>query len=260
MSGNNCLIDIEGLEKVYLTHAGDEIHALADINLVVNEGEFVAIVGPSGCGKTTLLKILAGLILRSSGEVTVSGRDVSGPRSDIGMVFQEAVLLPWRSVLRNVLVPVEAQGLPRHRYQDQALELLDLVGLAGFEDKYPMELSGGMQQRVAICRALIRDPTLLLMDEPFGALDAMTREFMNQELQRIWLESGKTVLFITHSISEAVFLGDRVVVMSPRPGTFVVDIDIEIERPRALEVMGSERFGAYTNQIRSYFMSKGSVE
>ena len=176
-------------------------------------------VGPSGCGKTTLLKILAGLMPPSRGDARLRGTPITGPRQDIGVVFQSPVLFPWRTVLDNVLLPIDVQGLPRERHRRAALDLLALVGLEGFERRYPWELSGGMQQRVALTRALVHDPAMLLMDEPFGALDAMTREQMNVELQRIWLERKKTVVFITHSIPEAVFLGDRVLVMSPRAGT-----------------------------------------
>src|SRR5262249_33651013 len=194
------------------------VSALEGIDFTVADGEFVSIVGPSGCGKSTLLKILAGLLPRSGGDASLRGTPIARPRRDIGVVFQSPVLFPWRTVLDSVLLPVDAQALGRSRYDSVARELLTLVGLEGFENRYPWELSGGMQQRVAIVRALINDPVMLLMDEPFGALDAMTRESMNLELQRIWLTRRKTVLFITHSISEAVFLADRVLVMTARPG------------------------------------------
>ena len=254
------LIAVANLEKTYLTRAGSRIRALADVTLDVADGEFVTIVGPSGCGKTTLLRILGGLLSGSSGSVELLGRPVTGPSRNVGMVFQDPVLLPWRTVLENVMLPVAVLRLDRQTYRQRALELLGLVGLAGFEDKYPHELSGGMRQRVSLARALIHDPALLLMDEPFGALDAMTREAMNLELQRIWRESGKTVAFITHSIPEAVFLGDRVVVMSPRPGRIVDVVPVDLERPRDLDMMGSDAFGIYTRKIRHLLGPKGWLE
>ena len=254
------LIAVANLEKTYLTRAGSRIRALADVTLDVADGEFVTIVGPSGCGKTTLLRILGGLLSASSGTVELLGRRVAGPSRSVGMVFQDPVLLPWRTVLENVMLPVAVLRLDRQTYRQRALELLGLVGLAGFEDKYPHELSGGMRQRVSLARALVHDPALLLMDEPFGALDAMTREAMNLELQRIWRESGKTVAFITHSIPEAVFLGDRVVVMSPRPGRIVDVVPVDLERPRDLDMMGSDAFGIYTRKIRHLLGPKGWLE
>ena len=254
------LIAVANLEKTYLTRAGSRIRALADVTLDVAGGEFVTIVGPSGCGKTTLLRILGGLLSGSSGSVELLGRRVTGPSRSVGMVFQDPVLLPWRTVLENVMLPVAVLRLDRQTYRQRALELLGLVGLAGFEDKYPHELSGGMRQRVSLARALVHDPALLLMDEPFGALDAMTREAMNLELQRIWRESGKTVAFITHSIPEAVFLGDRVVVMSPRPGRIVDVVPVDLERPRDLDMMGSDAFGIYTRKIRHLLGPKGWLE
>jgi len=254
------LIAVSSLEKTYLTRAGSRIRALADVTLDVADGEFVTIVGPSGCGKTTLLRILGGLLSGSSGSVELLGRRVTGPSRNVGMVFQDPVLLPWRTVLENVLLPVVVLRLDRQTYRQRALDLLGLVGLAGFEDKYPHELSGGMRQRVSLARALVHDPALLLMDEPFGALDAMTREAMNLELQRIWRESGKTVAFITHSIPEAVFLGDRVVVMSSRPGRIVDVVTVDLERPRDLDMMGSDAFGTYTRKIRQLLGPKGWLE
>jgi NitT/TauT family transport system ATP-binding protein len=199
------------------------------------------------------LHILAGLLPKSGGSLTLNGSPITGPRRDIGVVFQTAEMLPWRNVLKNVLVPAEVQHLPVRESERRALQLLELVGLSGFEQRYPGELSGGMQQRVAIARALIHDPAILLMDEPFGALDAMTREAMNLELQRIWLESGKTILFITHSIPEAVFLADRVLVMGGRPSQVEAVVEVDLPRPRGLEMLGEERFGRYTTQIRQYF-------
>ena len=254
------LIAVSRLEKTYLTRAGSRIRALADVTLDVADGEFVTIVGPSGCGKTTLLRVLGGLLAASSGSVELLGRRVAGPSRNVGMVFQDPVLLPWRTVLENVMLPVAVLRLDRRTHHRRALDLLGLVGLAGFEDKYPHELSGGMRQRVSLARALVHDPALLLMDEPFGALDAMTREAMNLELQRIWRESGKTVAFITHSIPEAAFLGDRVVVMSPRPGRIVDVVSIDLERPRDLDMLGSDAFGGYTRKIRHLLGPKGWLE
>src|SRR5690349_21530040 len=211
------LIGVHLLSKVYQTGRAPVV-ALDNIDFTVGEGQFVAVVGPSGCGKSTLLKILAGLLPASKGEARLQGTPIAGPRRDIGVVFQSPVLFPWRTVLGNALLPVDVQRLGRDKLRGRAMDLLSLVGLDGFETRYPWELSGGMQQRVAMVRALVHDPAILLMDEPFGALDAMTREQMNLELQRIWLERRKTILYITHSIAEAVFLADRVFVMTPRPG------------------------------------------
>jgi NitT/TauT family transport system ATP-binding protein len=241
--------------------AGPEpLVALKDLDFSVRDGEFLSIVGPSGCGKSTLLKILAGLLPASEGEALLNATPIAGPRKDIGVVFQSPVLFPWRNVLGNVLLPVDVQGLGRERLKARALELLDLVGLKGFEHRFPWQLSGGMQQRVALVRALIHDPALLLMDEPFGALDALTRETMNVELQRIWMERRKTVVFITHSTSEAVFLGDRVLVMTPRPGRIQDVLEIDLPRPRGLEVMNTEAFGVYVRRIRTALNAGGGLE
>jgi NitT/TauT family transport system ATP-binding protein len=252
-------ISIQELSKAYPSRVGC-VTALQHISFSVREGEFVAVVGPSGCGKSTLLKILAGVLPPSAGTACLRGTPINGPRRDIGVVFQSPVLFPWRSVLENVLLPVDVQRRGSGRYRELALELLSLVGLEGFAHRYPRELSGGMQQRVAITRALIHDPAVLLMDEPFGALDAMTREQMNLELQRIWLERKKTVLFITHSIPEAVFLADRVLVMTPRPGRIVDVIGVGIPRPRRLEAMNLPEFGAMVSLIRAQFHAKGGFD
>jgi NitT/TauT family transport system ATP-binding protein len=252
-------ISVQELSKGYSSRDGT-VNALQQISFSVSEGEFVAIVGPSGCGKSTLLKILAGLLPSSGGKACLRGTPITGPRRDIGVVFQSPVLLPWRSVLENVLLPVDVQSLSRDRYRRSAQELLSLVGLEEFSRRYPWELSGGMQQRVAITRALIHDPAMLLMDEPFGALDAMTREQMNLELQRIWLERKKTVLFISHSISEAVFLADRVLVMTPRPGRIMDAVPVDIPRPRRVEAMNSPEFGATVSSIRAHFHAKGALD
>jgi NitT/TauT family transport system ATP-binding protein len=253
------LIAVRKLTKRYGGPAAAVV-ALQDIDFSIGEGEFVAVVGPSGCGKSTLLRILAGLQPPSEGEAELHGAPISGPRRDIGVVFQSPVLFPWRSVLGNCLLPVDVQGLGRERMRPRALDLLKLVGLEGFEHRFPWELSGGMQQRVALVRALIHDPALLLMDEPFGALDAMTREAMNVELQRIWLERRKTILFITHSIGEAVYLADRVLVMTPRPGRIMDSLKIDLPRPRGLDVMNTEAFGAYVRRIRTAFNATGGLE
>ncbi len=252
-------IRIDRLSKQYPTTRGP-VAALEDIALSVREGEFVSIVGPSGCGKSTLLKILAGLLPMSAGSAMLRGTPISGPRRDIGMVFQSPVLFPWRTVLDNVMLPVEVQGLSHETHRRTAQELLELVGLKEFEQRYPWELSGGMQQRVAIVRGLVHDPAMLLMDEPFGALDAMTRESMNLELQRIWMEKRKTVLFITHSIPEAVFLADSVFVMTPRPGRIIHTERVNIPRPRPLDAMTTPEFGEHVRRIRACFNSKGSVD
>ncbi len=234
--------------------------ALREIDFSVREGELVVVVGPSGCGKSTLLRILAGLLAQSDGEASLHGTPITGPRRDIGVVFQSPVLFPWRTVLGNALLPVDVQRLGREKLRGSAMDLLRLVGLDGFEYRFPWELSGGMQQRVALVRALIHDPALLLMDEPFGALDAMTREQMNQELQRIWMERRKTVLFITHSIGEAVYLADRVLVMTPRPGRIADELTIDLPRPRGLDVMNTPEFGAYVKRIRAGLNATGGIE
>jgi NitT/TauT family transport system ATP-binding protein len=252
-------IKLSGVSKTYRSRDGD-VPSLRPLDFHINEGEFFVVVGPSGCGKSTLLKILAGLLQRSGGDALLNGTPIDGPRKDIGVVFQSPVLFPWRSVLGNVLLPVDVQQLGREKMQQRAFDLLNLVGLKDFEHRYPWELSGGMQQRVALVRALIHDPAILLMDEPFGALDALTREAMNVELQRIWMESRKTVVFITHSTSEAVFLGDRVMVMTPRPGKVEDMLEIDLPRPRSLDVMTTEKFGTYVRRIRKSLNAGGGLE
>ncbi len=259
-AGGPGLVRIAGLQKIYKTRDGNDIHALKDINLEIRTGEFISIVGPSGCGKTTLLKILAGILRRTAGEVMMAGRSLSGPSRELGVVFQAPVLLPWRTVLANVMVPVQVQRRNRTEFEARARALIDMVGLTGFENKYPSELSGGMQQRVGICRALVHDPSFLLMDEPFGALDAMTRESMNEELQRLWRESRKTILLVTHSIPEAVYLADRVVVMTPRPGRIVDVIDVDLPRPRTLAMQNTPEFGRFVAGIRRHFSATGSLD
>ena len=252
------LIAVNRLRKVYGTRA-DPVIALHDVHFSIDKGQFVAIVGPSGCGKSTLLKILIGLIPASQGEARLSGTAIAGPRRDIGVVFQSPVLFPWRTVLDNVLLPVDVQRLGRDKLKARAMDLLCLVGLEGFERRYPQELSGGMQQRAAMVRALVHDPAMLFMDEPFGALDAMTREQMNLQLQHLWLERNETVLFITHSIAEAVFLADRVLVMTPRPGHIVDDVVVELARPRCLDVMTTPEFGLHVKRIREHFKNTGDL-
>jgi NitT/TauT family transport system ATP-binding protein len=236
------------------------IHVLDGIDLEVARGEFVALVGPSGCGKTTLLNILAGLVPGWEGDVDCVGLPVAGPRRDIGVVFQESTLLPWRTILDNVMLPVELAGADQTAGRKRARELMATVGLSGFENRLPRELSGGMRQRAGICRALVRDPDLLLMDEPFGALDAMTRELLNVELQRIWLGTGKTVVFVTHSIPEAVFLADRVVVMSARPGRIAEVVEVRIPRPRRMIDMAHEATGEIMDRIRRHFTADGAID
>ena len=229
--------------------------AIAEVSLGVRENEFVTLVGPSGCGKSTLLKLVSGLIPVTGGTIHVREQLVREPFSDVGFVFQHPVLLPWRTVLGNILFSIEMLGKKEEEFVNQARDLIKLAGLEGFENKYPRELSGGMQQRVAICRALIHDPSLLLMDEPFGALDAMTREEMSFELLRIWEERRKTILFVTHSIPEAILLADRVVVMTPRPGKIERIFEINLPRPRVYEMEFNERFKALNSEIRSLIFS-----
>jgi NitT/TauT family transport system ATP-binding protein len=244
-------IEMDHVRKVYRPRKGRDIVALDGVSLDVADGEFVTIVGPSGCGKSTLLKLAAGLAFPSAGVIRVDGSPVAGPRLGVGMVFQTAVLLKWRTVLSNVLFPVQIMRLDPARYREKATQLLQMTGLAEFADRYPRELSGGMQQRVSICRALVFDPKILLMDEPFGALDALTREELSLELLRIWQARQKTVLFVTHSIPEAVLLGDRVIVMSPRPGRIIDVLHVDVPRPRALSVMETEKFQSYVSKIRT---------
>jgi NitT/TauT family transport system ATP-binding protein len=255
----SALIRINNLGKRFSSRSGEVVTALSDVNLDIADNEFISVVGPSGCGKTTLLRILAGLERATSGTVHCGGQLVTAPRPDAGVVFQQAVLLPWNTVLDNVMLPARLKGDTSAATVTRAESLLAFMGLKDFSRKYPFELSGGMQQRASICRALMRDPKVLLMDEPFGALDAMTRESMNMELMRVWSEERKTVIFITHSIPEAVLLGDRVVVMSPRPGRISEVVDVDIERPRSLKTMGTPRFGELCDHIRTIFGAEGKM-
>ncbi len=242
-------LEIDHLALTYAT-ASRAVSAIRELSLSVGEGEFVSIVGPSGCGKSSLLKVVYGLLAPTAGSVRIAGTPVSGPRRDIGMVFQTPVLLPWRTILGNVLLPADVLRLDRGEMRKRAFELLEMVGLKGFEHVYPDELSGGMQQRAGIVRALLHDPGLLLMDEPFASLDALTREQMALELQRIWMSSGKTVLFVTHSISEAVLLSDRIVLMSARPGTIVDVFATNGARPRTFDDLSSSALAALSRSVR----------
>jgi NitT/TauT family transport system ATP-binding protein len=248
-------IRFQDVNKVYRTKTG-AVEACVDVNLDIARSEFVAVVGPSGCGKTTLLKMLAGLVSYSSGTITIDGKRVDRPQTDVGIVFQDSIMLDWRDVLSNVMIQIDIRQMERAKYQPVALDLLQKTGLGGFEHKKPYELSGGMRQRVSICRALVHDPPLLLLDEPFGALDALTREQISMDIQHLWMEKRKTALFITHSIPEAVLLADRVVVMSPRPGRIVEILDIDLPRPRRLDRL-PPRFNEYAGRIRDIFKSKG---
>jgi len=242
--------ELRGVSKIF---AKRSMHALDRVDLTLTEGSFSAVIGASGCGKSTLLKIMAGLLPPSSGSVILAGKPVTGPRRDIGMMFQQATLFPWRTTVENIVLPIEirdGKAAARAKH-DTARSLLDLVGLKGFEHVYPNELSGGMAQRAAICRMLITEPTVLLLDEPFSALDELTRDFMNMELQRICLARNATAFLVTHSIPEAVILSDVVYVMSPRPGRFVEAVTIDLPRPRTLDMMTTPRFGGFVDRIRS---------
>ena len=245
------LIRLENVRKTYRT-GGQDFVAVSDVTMAVKEGDLVSLVGPSGCGKTTVLKILAGLHEADGGLVRI-GNAASGfvPGRDVGMVFQQALLLKWRTILENVTLPAEILGLPKREARERAQHLLAMVGLRGFEGNYPYQLSGGMQQRAAIARALVHDPKLILMDEPFGALDALTRERMNLEMLRIWRESGKTILFVTHSIQEAVFLGARCAVLTAGPARMADYFSIDLPPERGLDIKTTERFGAYVKRVYS---------
>jgi NitT/TauT family transport system ATP-binding protein len=251
-------IKIENLSKIYRSRSG-HVSALEDVNLDILQNEFITLVGPSGCGKSTLLKIIGALIRPSRGTLHYDGKTLLQPTRDVGIVFQEPVLLPWRTALDNVLLPAEILGLDIAASRPRAMELLKLVGLKGFESSYPRELSGGMQQRVALSRALIHDPSVLLMDEPFAALDAMTREELGFELLRIWDTHKKTVIFVTHNIVEAILLADRVVAMSPRPGRIAKIVKVDLPRPRTLDMEFTPEFKGYSDEIRSVIYHGGAV-
>jgi NitT/TauT family transport system ATP-binding protein len=251
-------VRLEAVSKQYQTGDGPLV-ALKPTTLTIGAGEFVAVVGPSGCGKTTLMMLVSGLILPSEGRIYIGDQEVTKPYTSLGFVFQSDVLMDWRTVKSNVILPVEIKQLkPRDFYERRAHELLKMVGLEGFEERHPPELSGGMRQRVSISRALIAQPPLLLMDEPFGSLDALTREQMNDDLQKLWQDNRNTVIFVTHNIEEAVYLADRVVVMSKRPGQVLEIIDVSrLPRPRTLAVKDTPEFGAYLSQIRHIFITQG---
>jgi NitT/TauT family transport system ATP-binding protein len=252
-SSTGTLIDVRDVRKQFRSRSGVHIEALVNTSLSVQAKQFVCIVGPSGCGKSTLLRMIAGLETASAGVIKIDGVLVTSPRRDIGLVFQSPVLLPWRTILKNVLVPAEVLKLDTAASRQRAQELLTLVGLDGFGDRYPDELSGGMRQRAAIARALMHDPKILLMDEPFGALDALTRESMNLELLRIWQASTKTVILVTHSIEEALLLSDKVAVFAPRPGFVREVIDVPIERPRSAATRSDPTFIRLAERLRSHF-------
>jgi len=246
----SAVIEVRNLRKTYQSVDGLSLEALRDVTATVTRGEFVSVVGPSGCGKSSLLRIIAGLDTGTDGEVTVNSRRVTAPVADVGIVFQDPLLMAWRTTLANVLLPIEVLRLGVPAFRARADALVRLVRLEGFENRYPHELSGGMRQRVALARALIHDPPLLLMDEPFGSLDEITREQMARELMRIWDQTRKTILFVTHSISEAVFLSDRVLVMSPRPGVVKARLQIDLPRPRTPKVRGLQSYTEHCQQIR----------
>jgi len=252
-------VSLRRVGKTYASSRGP-VNALVDIDLDIRPHEFVSVVGPSGCGKSTLLKLVAGLEDISSGSLLVGGEALRGPPEGLGVVFQRDVLLDWRTILDNVLLSIELVRKPRAEERQRAMTLLSRFGLGGFEHRFPWELSGGMRQRASICRALLADPNLLLMDEPFGALDAMTRDDLNVELAQIWQDTRKTLLFITHSIVEAVFLSDRVVMMSRAPGMIVDTMTIDLPRPRRLAVRDSAEFASYVHRIRHHFAALGIVK
>jgi NitT/TauT family transport system ATP-binding protein len=252
-------IALDGISKSFLARDGTSTLAVDDVDLTIGTAEFVSLLGPSGCGKSTLLSIIAGLIAPSSGRIVIAGREIRAPYTDVGIVFQSDLLLDWRTVLGNVLIQFEMRGKPANPHRDRARALIASVGLGGFETKHPWELSGGMRQRVAICRALIHDPQLLLMDEPFGALDALTRAQLQIDLQNIWQSSRKTVVFVTHSIEEAVFLSDRVIVMTPRPGRVREIIEIDLPRPRGLDSRENPRFVEIIRRVNHLFQDMGVI-
>lgn len=246
------LLSLEDISVAYPTRKGP-VQALERLDLAVQPSSFVSVLGPSGCGKSTLVKLVAGLLKPTTGRISFDGVASTGARDDVGVAFQQAALLPWKSALENVLLPLRLKGQSNAAAREQAERLLDLVGLKGSRDSFPHELSGGMQQRVSLARSLVRDPSVLVMDEPFSALDAMTRENMMMELQRVWLDKRPSVLFITHSIAEAVFLSDRVLVMSGRPGRVIMDRTIDLPRPRTLDTLASPQFAELSNELRNLF-------
>lgn len=245
------MITIEQVSKTFSSRDGTAVVALEDISLEIDRDRFVCLVGASGCGKSTLLRLVAGLTSPTRGEIRIDDTPVVEPRSDTGIVFQSPTLLPWATILDNVLFPSRMMNVCTDEAVNRAHRLIEMVGLADFKEKYPRELSGGMQQRAGICRSLVHNPNILLMDEPFGALDALTREELTLELQKIWSDQPKTILFVTHSISEAVFLGDQVMVMSPRPGRVADVIDVDLPRPRTFDMESHDEFQRSTRRIRN---------
>ena len=243
-------IVIDAASKIYHTRSG-QTHALSNFSASIAEGEFVCVVGPSGCGKTTLLWAMSGLHPLTSGTVTLDGTPVTGSRSEIGMVFQEANLLPWRTLMKNILFPFEIKGLDVAKYHNLIDHLITTVGLNGFENKFPRELSGGMQQRASLVRCLGFDPSVMLLDEPFGALDAFTRDEMNLLLLKLWSEQRKTIVFVTHSIVEALFMADRILVMTPRPGRLIREFSVDLPRPRTLDMQTTPYFIQATQELKS---------
>ena len=240
------------IERLSKTYARNKLVALTDVHLTIHKGEFVSVIGSSGCGKSTLLKIMAGLLPPTTGRVVLEGQPVVGPRRDIGMMFQQATLLPWKTTIENIVMPIDIRDgrAAARAARDRATDLLELVGLGDFAKVDPGELSGGMAQRASICRMLVSDPAMLLLDEPFSALDELTRDFMNMELQRICTERGATAFLVTHSLAEAVILSDRILVMKARPGHIVEDVRIDLPRPRTLEMINTPRFGEIVAHIR----------
>lgn len=252
-------IKIDRVGKVF-EGGSKAVVALEGIDLDIADGEFVAVVGPSGCGKSTLLRLIAGLIPVSTGSISVLGKPVQRPVNDVGIVFQQPILLDWRDVLGNVLFQIDMRGLDVEAYRPRAMKLLDQVGLADFAGRRPYELSGGMKQRASIARALVHEPPLLMMDEPFGALDALTREQMRLDLEQLWLSTRKTVVFITHSVDEAVLLADRIVVMSPRPGRIERIINVDMPRPRGFDGRKQKRFHEISDEITEIFLARGVLQ
>ncbi|MDF3062883.1 MAG: transporter ATP-binding protein [Microvirga sp.] len=254
------MIAFEAAWKVFEARSGELTTAVADISLDIAKNEFVCLVGPSGCGKSTLLRLAAGLLLPDRGSVSIGGERVREPRSDTGIVFQSPTLLPWATILDNVLFPAKMMGVASPEIQERAKALLKLVGLEGLERRFPRELSGGMQQRAGICRALIHNPAVLLMDEPFGALDALTREELTIELLRIWTTQPKTILFVTHSIPEAVMLADRVVVMSAHPGRVAEVLRVDLPRPRSFQMESADEFHRCTQRVRQLIFGDRTLQ
>lgn len=252
------LIRIEKIIKVFHSRKG-EVHALGALEFSIESGEFVSCLGPSGCGKTTLLMVIAGLIKPTGGKVSIGGNIVDRPQTNVGIVFQDPVLVDWRDILGNVLLQIEMRNLEISDYKEKAKDLLASVGLKDFLKHHPYELSGGMKQRTAFCRALIHDPPLILMDEPLGALDAMTRSKLRRDLEKLWSKTKKTFLYVTHDIAEAIQLSDKIIVMSPRPGKIVKIIDIKLPRPRGYEVLESTQFIEYNREIKEIFMEYGAI-